>query len=97
MSIFSWMISRPDRTPQSPSHGVNPKLTLADIPPGGDATILGFLPAMPATRRSQLQAYGLLPGLSIRVLQQTPVTIIRIEYTELAIEVDLAQQIEVQT
>jgi Fe2+ transport system protein FeoA len=43
-----------------------------------------------------LQAYGLAPGHCVRILQHSPVTIVQIEHTELALEGGLARQVEVE-
>jgi Fe2+ transport system protein FeoA len=42
-----------------------------------------------------LQAYGLIPGDWVYVVQQKPVTVVQIEHLELALEGDLARQVEV--
>lgn len=41
-------------------------------------------------RAERLRAYGLAPGATLEVLQQRPVTVIRIEQTELAVEAEIA-------
>lgn len=41
-------------------------------------------------RAERLRAYGLAPGATLEVLQQRPVTVIRIEHTELAVEAEIA-------
>jgi len=51
---------------------------------------------MPSIRRAHLQAYGLIPDDWVRVVQHSPVTVIQIDQTELALENSLASQIEVQ-
>ena len=50
---------------------------------------------MPKERLNHLRAYGLVPGHCVRVLQHSPVTVVQVEHTELALEGDLARQIEV--
>jgi len=67
--------------------------TLADILPGTKVKILAFDESLPPKRRVHLIAYGLSPGLWAEVLQQYPVTILRIDNTELALEKGLAQKI----
>jgi Fe2+ transport system protein FeoA len=49
--------------------------------------------ALAAPQREQLQGYGILSGSVMRVLQRTPVTVVQIEHTELAIETELARAI----
>jgi Fe2+ transport system protein FeoA len=41
-------------------------------------------------RLARLRAYGLAPGAVVELLQQRPVTVVRIEQTELALEGELA-------
>jgi Fe2+ transport system protein FeoA len=72
------------------------ELTLVDIPAGGQARVAGFLEGLPLERRSQLQAYGLTPNEMVHVLQHSPVTVIQIDQTELALEGGLASQIKVE-
>lgn len=70
--------------------------TLREVPVGCPAVIRGYLGHMPENRRTQLMAYGLLPGQHVRVCQQLPVTIIQIAYTELALEGELADAVQVE-
>jgi Fe2+ transport system protein FeoA len=69
--------------------------TLADVPPGCRASVIGFAPAG-GQRCEQLQAYGLSPGHRVRVLQQTPVTVVQVDHTELALETDVARAVWVR-
>jgi Fe2+ transport system protein FeoA len=69
--------------------------TLLDVPPGCHVLIEGFAEDLSPTRRSQLQAYGLVPGYWVEVLQHSPVTVVKIEHSELAMENELAQQVKV--
>jgi Fe2+ transport system protein FeoA len=50
---------------------------------------------MPAERYAQLRAYGLAPGCQVFVLQHTPITVIRIDHLELALEHSLVKEIQV--
>ncbi len=52
--------------------------------------------ALPQSKRLQLQAYGLAPGRRIRVLQQVPVTVVKADHTELALDSDLAAAVLVE-
>lgn len=70
-------------------------ITLADVPPGHQAQVVGFSPAFPADRKAYLQAYGLVLNHSVWVVQHSPVTIIRLDNIELALENDLAKGIKV--
>jgi Fe2+ transport system protein FeoA len=74
----------------------NRPTTLADVPPGSRAIVSGFSVDFPAERRAFLQAYGLIPEYKVLVLQHSPVTVIEVDNTELALEGDLAQGIQVR-
>lgn len=65
-------------------------LSLADVPPGFRVRVIGFAEGFPPDRRAHLQAYGLVPDYTAKVLQQAPVTILKIDHTELALENELA-------
>lgn len=69
--------------------------TLAQVASGKVAQIAGF-DKLSATHKQHLQAYGLLPGRTVQVLAQNPVTIILIEQTELAFESEIAGQVLVE-
>ncbi len=64
--------------------------TLWHVSPGQEVTILGF-EALPPDFQHYLQAYGLMPGRTVRVLAQRPVTIVQVEHTELAFEPQIAR------
>lgn len=70
-------------------------LTLADVPPGCTAEFMGFADSFPADRKASLQAYGLVVNHKVQVVQHAPVTIIRLDNIELALERDLARGIKV--
>lgn len=57
--------------------------------------MISSLDGLPPERREQLLAYGLGPGRVVEVLQTKPVTVVRIEHTELAFESALGAAIEV--
>ena len=67
--------------------------TLADVHPGQGAQLMGFAPGLSQERWAHLQAYGLVPGRFVRVLQHAPVTIVQVEHCEIALEDELACQI----
>ena len=71
------------------------KPTLADVRPGGSARLADFN-SLPTKQLENLQAYGLTPGQRIQVRQQKPVTVVIIDNTELAIEFDIACNIQVK-
>jgi Fe2+ transport system protein FeoA len=68
---------------------------LSQTPSGTQVTITS-LGELPPAQRQHLQAYGLMPGRSVQVLAQQPVTIILVEQTELAFETEIARQITVE-
>ena len=72
------------------------RCTLADVPSGHQALIEGFTYSIPTDRREHLQAYGVVPGHWVQVIQHSPVTVIQIEHTELALELDLARKVNVE-
>jgi len=72
------------------------RLTLADSPPGRCMRVRGFSARLPAERQAHLQAYGLIAGHCVKVLQHAPITVVQIEHTELALEDNLARLVEVE-
>jgi Fe2+ transport system protein FeoA len=56
----------------------------------------GFSARVSPDHRAHLIAYGLQPGREVRVLQHSPVTVVQIEFTELALETALAKAIQVE-
>lgn len=73
------------------------RTTLAEVPPGRKAEIIGFSAGFPEDRRAYLQAYGLVVNYSVQVVQHSPVTIVRLDNIELALESELAKGILVQS
>jgi Fe2+ transport system protein FeoA len=69
--------------------------TLAQVATGQQVTITGYARISPA-HRQHLQAYGLLPGRTVLVLAQKPVTIVMVEHTELAFESEISSQVLVE-
>lgn len=70
-------------------------MTLTDVLPGDRAHIAGFSDALSLQQREHLQAYGLVAGRTVRVLQHAPVTVIQVEHLELALEAELANLVHV--
>jgi hypothetical protein len=68
--------------------------SLAYIPAGSWVVVIRYLPGMPAERCAQLRAYGLVPGCQVLILQHTPVTVIRLDHLELALENSLVKEIQ---
>lgn len=69
--------------------------TLADVPSGCRARVTGFTEALIKGRGTYLQAYGLMPGHWVRVLQHSPVMVVEIDHTELAMEREMAMEVNV--
>ena len=63
--------------------------SLADVPAGRKAKVIGFSADFPPDRRTYLQAYGLVPNYWVQVLGHSPVTIVRLDNIELALENEL--------
>lgn len=74
---------------------IPPKCTLAEVPPGCQARVTGFSSRLSPDRFAYLQAYGLVPGYWVRVIQHSPVVVVQIDHTELALELDLAGSVNV--
>lgn len=70
--------------------------TLADVPAGCQAQVTGFANQLNTGRGAQLNAYGLAPGRWIRVIQNSPVIVVQIDLTEIALEQDLARGVNVR-
>lgn len=69
--------------------------TLAQVRPGQLVRVKGFLPGISNARIWHLQSYGVVPGCWLRVIQQSPVTIVQVDHLELALERGLAAFIQV--
>ncbi|MBW7903883.1 MAG: ferrous iron transport protein A [Rhodocyclaceae bacterium] len=80
--------------PQCPNPGRPAASTLAGARPGGDVAVVGFAGGA-AELRERLLAYGLIPGRTLRVLAQKPLTLVQVEHTELALERELADCVEI--
>jgi Fe2+ transport system protein FeoA len=59
--------------------------------------VVGFADGVSPDRRARLQAYGLIPNYWVRVVQHSPVTVVRLDQTELALETELAGEIQVMS
>jgi Fe2+ transport system protein FeoA len=83
-----------ERTPLLMEHARLPHATLADVPLDQRARVVD-MEALPLIQREQLHGYGILPGCVLRVVQRTPVTVVQIEHTELALETAIARAMRV--
>lgn len=68
---------------------------LCDAPSDTVVTFSGFGPGLSPERRAHLQAYGLITGRCVRVVQHHPVTVVLVDHCELALEGDLARLVEI--
>jgi Fe2+ transport system protein FeoA len=69
-------------------------VTLADVPAATRVRVEA-LSGLPAGRHEQLEAYGMAPGRWLDVVQQHPLTIVRVEHTDIALERAIARGIRV--
>lgn len=58
--------------------------------PGDSGVVKGCCPSITEPRRAQLGAYGPSAGRGAHVVQHAPVTVIRIDNTELTLEAEPA-------
>lgn len=68
--------------------------TLADACPGDQVRIVD-LKGLSEASRTKLQALGLCPGRCVEVIRHSPVTMVRAEHSELALENETAELIMV--
>lgn len=71
------------------------ELTLADVLPGYEARVVSFSRGLPAEKRAHLLAYGLVPNYWVQVVQHIPVMVIQVAHTVLALEKELAAEVQV--
>lgn len=69
-------------------------LSLDRVSPGRKV-VLQDLSRLTPDQQAHLRAYGIAPGRELRVLQQQPETVIQVEFTELALEKEIARKIVV--
>ena len=69
--------------------------SLANAPLDTWVVVTKYMPGIPPERYAQLRAYGLAPGCKVIVLQHSPITVIRIDQLELALERSLVKEIQV--
>lgn len=66
------------------------------MPAGCQARVISFSNHLNSGRGAQLNAYGLAPGRWVRVIQRSPVIVVQVDLTEIALEQDLARGVNVQ-
>ena len=74
---------------------VSSDVPLTGAAPGAKVVVTRFVPGITARQLEQLTSYGLEEGRTIQVLRQRPVTVLLIDYTELALEDEVARAIHV--
>ncbi len=80
-----------------PRKEIDPSLSLlTDLETNSSAQIMGFAPSLSIKLKAHLQAYGIIPGNTLRVQQKRPVTVVQVEHTEIALESELAKTIYVK-
>jgi Fe2+ transport system protein FeoA len=67
---------------------------LAELGVGAQGRVVGF-DSLNERELQRLMAYGLVPGVRLKILQHVPATILKIHQTELALEHTLAKAIYV--
>lgn len=85
-------VARPARAAAGNQVLAEQRLALADAPVECRLCVLGF-EDLPPTYHQHLQAYGLMPGQVIRVLQHRPVTVVQVDQLELALEAEIARRV----
>jgi Fe2+ transport system protein FeoA len=98
MTLFGYEFTFPvynSKHQKGSSKGQNIRFSLAQVKPGRQVKVKEFSPGLSSGRTWQLQSYGVMPGCWLRVIQQSPVTIIQVEHLELALECELAAMIQV--
>jgi Fe2+ transport system protein FeoA len=59
--------------------------------------VVGFSANLSGERKAHLQSYGMMPGTSVRVVQNSPATIIQVEQLGLGQDPDLAPAVWVNS
>lgn len=96
MTIFGITLGNSTRTASIPVGSTLSPRNLAELEPGQKARVMGFSPRLDRDRKTHLQAYGVVPGRVVKVIQHSPVTVLQVEHTELALERELAREIGIE-
>ena len=72
------------------------RIRLTGTPVGRMVRITDFGDEIDPLQREQLHAYGLSAAHAVKVLQQTPMTVLLCEHVELAIEHEVARHLWVE-
>jgi Fe2+ transport system protein FeoA len=69
--------------------------TLAEVCPGAQVRVID-LKGLSAPSRAKLLALGICPGRCVEVIRHSPVTLVRVEHSELALEAELASGVKIE-
>jgi len=67
---------------------------LSEVPAGMTVIVTG-LDELSLALRQSLLAYGILPGRPVRIIARSPVLVLEVEHTELALEIEIARAVKV--
>lgn len=82
--------------PDGPRRDPKSRSNLSGISAGRTVIVTDLAPELPSNRHQALLAFGVEPGRRLQVLQQSPLTVIRVNHLELALEHELAGLILVE-
>ncbi len=97
-ALVRWLTAVREKLPGRRTNGrpgINLAFYLLEAPQGSQVLIQGFTSEVSVKLCERLQAYGLAPGVCATILQLSPVVILQVENLELALEPQLARQIQV--
>ena len=90
-------INKPIAKHTAQPHEVNLITPMSEALPGEMVKLVAFDESISSDHRVHFIAYGLQPGTWVEIIQQSPVTIIHFDNTELALEKDLTRAILCQS
>lgn len=92
---FGRAIANSLRTRRAAATRTDNPAALSRVKPGSVVRVLEIREAA-SHWHERLQAYGIAPGREVTVVQQTPVTVVRVDHVDLAFEAKIAHQIIVE-
>ncbi|MCC7451870.1 MAG: ferrous iron transport protein A [Anaerolineae bacterium] len=90
VKAFKWVFKRPDQ----PAAGDEPR-RLSDLHPGQSALITAIESKNPS-RMERLSIFGVTPGCEVTLVQRHPAYVLRVGFTELSCEREIADEILVE-
>ncbi len=91
VKAFQWVFKRSEQsTTKEPSH------RLSDLHPGQSAMVMAIKSNNPK-RMERLSIFGVTPGCEITLVQRQPAYVLRVGFTELSCEREIADEILVET